>query len=90
MPDQTKRIPQRRCCACGQKADKASLLRIVRLPDGSVTADVKGKASGRGVYICRKAACLDKARKKKAAERSLKTALSQEVYRELEESIEAG
>ncbi|MGZ4112426.1 MAG: YlxR family protein, partial [Tumebacillaceae bacterium] len=38
------------------------------------------KKPGRGSYICRNVACLTPARKKKALERSLKTAVSDEIY----------
>ena len=36
---------------------------MVRAPDGSISLDARGKAAGRGAYLCPKAACLKKAQK---------------------------
>ncbi len=79
-----KRTTERMCCACGTRREKKDLIRIVRTPEGKVTADGTGRANGRGVYLCRDAACIRLAEKKKAAERSLKTEVPAEVYGELE------
>lgn len=38
-------------------------MRVVRAPNGTVSLDFSGKKSGRGAYICKKSACLTKARK---------------------------
>jgi predicted RNA-binding protein YlxR (DUF448 family) len=46
--------------ACGRALPKRELVRVVHAPDGSVVIDESGKLSGRGAYICRKKACLDK------------------------------
>jgi len=49
---------------------KASLVRIVG-QDGRPQIDLSGKANGRGVYLCRRRACLEKLMKKKNAFASL-------------------
>jgi len=51
------------------------LQRIVRTPNGEVIADGTGRAAGRGAYVCRTEACLDKAIAKGALSRALKTPL---------------
>jgi uncharacterized protein len=56
-----KHVPQRTCVACRQIKPKRELIRIVRTPDGSIRVDETGKANGRGVYLCRKRACWEKA-----------------------------
>ena len=53
-----KKIPQRRCCGCGERFDKRDLVRVVRSPAGEIALDVTGKMPGRGAYLCRRAACL--------------------------------
>ena len=58
-----KKIPERQCLGCNEHKPKAELLRVVRAPDGSVSLDFKGKASGRGAYICKNPACFKKAKK---------------------------
>lgn len=51
------------------------MLRVVRLPDGSVQFDLNGKVSGRGAYVCAREECIVLARKQKKLERSLKVGL---------------
>ena len=80
--------PVRMCVGCREHAPKKELIRIVRTPAGEIVADAKGKTPGRGAYICRKAACLAKARKSRALERMLSVAISPETYDALETAIE--
>jgi predicted RNA-binding protein YlxR (DUF448 family) len=47
-----RHIPERTCVACGDKKPKATLVRIVRSPLGTVSLDPTGKAQGRGAYVC--------------------------------------
>ena len=56
MPSQ-KHIPLRTCTACGRKAPKRELVRIVRTPYGNVQVDGTGKQNGRGAYLCTDPAC---------------------------------
>jgi predicted RNA-binding protein YlxR (DUF448 family) len=48
------------------------------MPDGRVTVDPTGRAAGRGAYVCRDQACLDKAIRKGALSRALRTQLSED------------
>lgn len=83
MPQKTKKVPERKCMGCGEKKPKKELLRVVRTPEGEICIDDKGKLSGRGVYICPSLACLEKAKKAKRFEKSLETAIPEEVYASL-------
>ena len=47
-----KKIPMRQCLGCREMKPKRELIRAVRSPDGEVRLDFKGKAPGRGAYIC--------------------------------------
>ena len=85
-----KKIPIRQCMGCREQKAKNELLRVVRAPDGTVSLDFRGKASGRGAYICRSADCLRRAVKSRALERSLETAIPEEVYLRLQQQMEAG
>jgi hypothetical protein len=69
---------------------KKELIRVVRAPEGEITLDFKGKAPGRGAYVCPKMECLKKARKAKAIERAFSCAVPEEVYEALEAQMEAG
>lgn len=74
--------------ACRNADAKRRLLRVVRLADGAVAFDPKGKAPGRGAYVCADASCIQLARKQKKLERSLKVSgLSDDLYRELERQL---
>ena len=53
-----KSIPQRQCVGCREKKPKPELIRVVRAPDGAISLDARGKAAGRGAYLCPKAVCL--------------------------------
>ncbi len=59
-----KRTPKRRCIGCGKRDEKSAFVRIVAGKDGSLFLDLQGKAEGRGAYLCRDAACLEKAKKR--------------------------
>lgn len=88
-PEKVKKKPERRCAGCSLHRQKSELIRVVRSPSGDVSLDFTGKASGRGVYICRDAACLKKARKARRFESSLKVEIPSEVYDRLERELEA-
>ncbi|ERL25127.1 RNase P modulator RnpM [Mitsuokella sp. oral taxon 131] len=75
-----KRIPERFCLGCQESRPKKDLLRIVRSPEGEFSVDVTGKKAGRGAYICRSMACLERARKSRALERSFKSPIAPVVY----------
>ncbi len=82
-----KQIPVRTCAGCGTRKEKSELIRIVRRPDGEIAVDFSGKMSGRGVYLCADISCFLKAKKKKAISRALDTAIPDQVYQQLEESM---
>ena len=86
-PEKIKKKPERRCAGCSEHKLKSELIRVVRSPEGEVTLDATGKASGRGVYICRDAACLKKARKARRFESSLGVTIPDAVYARLERQL---
>jgi predicted RNA-binding protein YlxR (DUF448 family) len=53
--------PARTCAGCGRKAPQAELQRFTAR-DGTLRPDTGRKAPGRGVYTCRSAACVERAR----------------------------
>ena len=66
---------------------KKELLRVIKTPENEVLLDVNGKTNGRGAYLCYSAGCLQKARRSKGLERSLKIAIPDEIYDRLEEEL---
>ena len=83
-----KKIPLRQCVGCGEMKAKKELIRVIKNDEG-VFLDASGRKNGRGAYICADTDCLEKARKSKGLERSLKVAIPDEVYENLEKEIEA-
>ena len=84
-----KKIPQRQCMGCRERKEKREMIRVVRSPEGGISLDFRGKAPGRGAYICPKMDCLKRAIKAKSLERSLDTAIPEEIYARLEQEMEA-
>ena len=76
----TGREPSRTCVACRQEAGKADLVRVVRLPGGSIELDLAGHKSGRGAYIHPATGCIETARKRRAMDRSLGAPVPPEVW----------
>ncbi|MBR1408200.1 MAG: YlxR family protein [Clostridia bacterium] len=89
MPVKTRKVPMRMCVGCREMKEKRELLRVVRGPEGTISLDRKGKAPGRGAYICKSEACLAKAVKQKQLERALEARIDEEVYQRLAEEINA-
>lgn len=85
-----KKIPMRQCLGCREMKPKKELIRVVRSPEGEISLDFKGKASGRGAYVCPDMVCLKKAMKSKAIERAFETTIPEEIYAQLTEQMEAG
>lgn len=84
-----KKIPMRQCMGCRERKPKRELVRVVRSPEGVVSVDLKGKAPGRGAYICPDPQCLQKAIRSKALERNLETPIPQELTERLMAELEA-
>ncbi|MCD7867033.1 MAG: YlxR family protein [Clostridiales bacterium] len=83
-----KKIPMRQCTGCREMRNKKEMLRVLRTPEDIIVLDTTGKKNGRGAYLCFSPECLEKARKNRGLERSLKTAIPGEVWQTLKEEME--
>ena len=83
-----KKIPLRRCLGCYESKPKSELYRIVKTKEGEIVLDKTGKLNGRGAYICKSKACLEKAIKAKRIEKEFETKISEEIYSALNDMIE--
>ncbi|HEY2316564.1 MAG TPA: YlxR family protein [Streptosporangiaceae bacterium] len=61
----------RTCIGCGERAAKADLMRVVAAGD-EIVPDVAMRLPGRGAYLHRSLACLDRAQRRKAFPRALR------------------
>ena len=82
-----RKIPMRQCLGCNEHKPKIELLRVLRTPEGEILLDFTGKKSGRGAYICKNPACLQKARKSRRIDRNLDCQVPDEVYDRMEREL---
>ncbi|HOP57206.1 MAG TPA: YlxR family protein [Bacillota bacterium] len=75
-----KKIPLRRCVVTGERCEKKNLFRVVRTPEGQVIYDPTGKANGRGAYVSRNKAVIEKARKSKVLAKHLECEIPDDLY----------
>ena len=85
-----KKIPMRQCVGCREMKAKKELVRVVGSPEGEISLDFRGKAPGRGAYVCPQTECLKRAIKSKALERGLDCQIPPEIYDQLLLRMEAG
>lgn len=83
-----RKMPMRQCLGCREMKPKPELVRVVRSPAGEVSVDLRGKAPGRGAYVCRSADCLKKALRSKAISRALDVEIPPEIYDALTRQME--
>ena len=88
MPPKVRKIPMRQCMGCNEHKPKGELLRVVRSPEGTISLDTTGRASGRGAYLCRDVQCLRRARKSRRIENTLEWTIPEEVWDRMEEELE--
>ncbi|MBE3553993.1 MAG: YlxR family protein [Thermicanus sp.] len=79
-----RKIPMRKCIACGTQRPKRELIRFVRTPEQEIFIDPKGKVSGRGAYLCADQHCYETAMKKKLLSRMLEIEISPETGERLQ------
>lgn len=75
-----KKCIERFDCVNKVRADKSTLLRIVKTPTGEIEVDPTGKMNGRGAYLKADRNTFEKAQKTRALEKALETTIKPEVY----------
>ncbi len=78
-----KKIPMRTCVVTHEKYPKKELIRVVRTPEGEVVVDETGKQNGRGAYLKKDKAVIEKAKTSKILERHLEISIEDKIYDEL-------
>ncbi len=82
-----KKIPMRQCTGCREMRSKREMIRVIKTAENEIGIDATGRKNGRGAYICPNMECLKLAMKNRGLERSLKTAIPESVYQQLEEEM---
>ena len=80
-----KRIPMRTCVQCREVRPKRELIRVVRTPEGEIGIDERGKAAGRGAYLCHNGTCWEAAVGGDRLDYALKMKLKPEHKQQLSE-----
>lgn len=87
--------PERQCIGCGQRGPQSGFLRLMidaGATPGRVVVAGKGERKGRGAYLCRRRACLDRALHRKAFQRAFRASVvvaEDEIAAALEAGAEA-
>ena len=82
-----KKIPMRSCVVTREKCEKKDLIRVVRTPEGRVIVDLTGKANGRGAYLKKYLAVIEKCEKNKIIERVLEVPIESEIFEQLKDIV---
>jgi len=80
-------LPSRTCIGCRKVFEKTALIRIVQAPDGQLVPDIKAKLPGRGVYLCSRPSCIQKAVRKDVLSHALHSRVQASELAGLEQKI---
>ena len=83
-----RKVPMRQCIGCQEMKSKKEMIRVLKTTEDEIVLDTTGKKNGRGAYLCFSRECLDRAIRNHGLERSLKTAVPDEVYERLKKELE--
>ena len=78
-----KPAKMRMCISCRTAKPQKEMHRLVRTPEGTVMLDEGGRADGRGAYLCKDSACIERAKQQRRAERALAASIDAEIYKQL-------
>lgn len=76
---------KRKCQGCLKLIDRNELVKITKLPDGTLKINPNSKELGRSVYVCANCECIKNFIKKKKLKNALKYSNMSEISRIEEE-----
>lgn len=76
--------------ACRRVRAKRELIRVVRDADGRLSVDLRGKAPGRGAYLCPDEACLEAGITSGSLGRALEVTVDEVTRLRLRDELAAG
>ena len=77
------KIPMRSCIVTMEKFEKKDLIRVVKNKDNEIFIDLSGKANGRGAYLKKDIAVIEKCKKNKILDKKLGIEIPDNIYEEL-------
>ncbi len=81
------RAPVRTCAGCKGRDEQSKLLRVARVV-GGVAVDPRRRLPGRGSYLHRRLACVDRAARPGGLARGLRVEISPEQLADLRRAVE--
>lgn len=82
-----RKIPLRKCVVMNEMKPKEDMIRIVRNKEGEVFVDPSGKKNGRGAYVSKDLAAIEKAEKMRTLNQLFKVEIDPTIYDELKELV---
>lgn len=82
-----RKVPLRKCIVTNEMKPKEALIRVVRNKEGEVFVDPSGKQNGRGAYLTKDLAVIEKAKKTGVLNQQFKTKVNNEIYEELTQLV---
>ena len=73
----------RSCIVTMEKFEKKDLIRVVKNKDNEIFIDLSGKANGRGAYLKKDIAVIEKCKKNKILDKKLGIEIPDNIYEEL-------
>ena len=64
-----KKIPMRKCIISNEMRPKKDMIRVVINKEGEIFADATGKKQGRGAYVSKDVALVEKAQQREVSEK---------------------
>jgi uncharacterized protein len=87
QPVKPRKIPLRKCVVTGERLDKRDLLRVVKTKDNEFFVDPTGKMNGRGAYVKKDKAVIQKAQKSHSLNKVFDAQVPDAIYEALIKSI---
>ncbi len=82
-----RKIPLRKCVVLNEMKPKEEMIRVVRNKEGEVFVDPSGKKNGRGAYLSKDMAVIEKAEKMRTLNQLFKVEIDPTIYEELKQMV---
>lgn len=82
-----RKVPLRKCVVMNEMKPKEEMIRVVRNKEGEVFVDPSGKKNGRGAYLSKDLAVIEKAEKLRTLNQLFNVEIDQAIYEELKQMV---
>lgn len=82
-----RKVPLRKCVVMNEMKPKEEMIRVVRNKEGEVFVDPSGKKNGRGAYLSKDLAVIEKAEKQRTLNQLFNVEIDQSIYEELKQMV---